>query len=82
MKSRLLLSLLRDLDVTAKLSLWRVREQHTGGYSDRRLGISQRRVQPWRQIMVRKFVYACLDGQEAKPATLASWGPKPGEVAR
>ncbi|MFQ5592500.1 MAG: transposase family protein [Phycisphaerae bacterium] len=67
---RILIWLQQDPDATAKSLFQRLREQHPGRFSEGQIRTLQRRVKQWRRVMAKKLVYACLDGQEAKMATL------------
>jgi len=54
----------REPEATAKELLCRLQQMHPGDFTDGQLRTLQRRVREWRQIMPKKLVYACLDGDE------------------
>ena len=54
----------REPDATAKELLCRLQRMRPGDFPDGQLRTLQRRVREWRQVMARKLVYACLDGDE------------------
>jgi hypothetical protein len=49
-------------DTTAKALFDRLQREHPGRFPDVQLRTLQRRVKEWRQVMARKLVYACIDG--------------------
>jgi len=49
-------------DATAKAMLDRLQCEHPGLFHDGQLRTLQRRIREWRQIMTRKLVYSCIDG--------------------
>ncbi len=51
-----------DPDTTAKELFERLQREHPGRFPDGQLRTLQRRVKEWRQIMAKKLVYACMDG--------------------
>lgn len=49
-------------DATAKAMFDRLQREHPGLFHDGQLRTLQRRIREWRQIMARKLVYSCIDG--------------------
>ena len=54
----------REPDAPAKELLCRLQRMHPGDFTDGQLRTLQRRVREWRQVMAKKLVYACLDGDD------------------
>jgi len=70
----------REPEATAKELLCRLQQMHPGHYADGQLRTLQRRVREWRQVMAKKLVYACLDGdEESSQAVVVGDTAKPDE---
>ena len=64
MWSQVLLWLKDNPEATAKSLFERLNREHPGRYTEGQLRTLQRRIREWRQIMARKLVYACMNGNE------------------
>ena len=70
----------REPDATAKELLCRLQQVHPGDFSDGQLRTLQRRVREWRQVMAKRLVYACVDGDgEASRAVVVGDAMEPNE---
>lgn len=60
--STVLLWLQKEPEATAKSLFERLNREHPGQFVHGQLRTLQRRIRDWRQVMARKLVYGCLDG--------------------
>ena len=67
----------RDPDATAKALFLRLQREHPGAFANGQLRTLQRRVGEWRNVMARKLVYACLDGESETAQAKAVGTPRP-----
>jgi hypothetical protein len=51
-----------DPDTTAKALFERLQREHPGRFPNGQLRTLQRRIKEWRQVMAKKLVYACIEG--------------------
>ncbi len=72
--SEILLWVQQEPDATAKSLFERLNREYPGQYVDGQLRTLQRRIRDWRQVMARKLVYACLDGNEEAPEIIPIGG--------